>query len=302
MRNAFCQALVEAASLPDFVFLTGDLGYKALEPLREALGSRFINAGVAEQNMVSVAAGLARSGLRTWVYSIAPFVYARPFEQIRNDLCLHKLPVVLVGNGGGYGYGVMGATHHALEDYGALLCLPHIRAYVPAFDADARAMTRDLFSVGHPSYLRLGLSEEPKDATVPPYAPWRKLQAGPGWVIVVTGSLAGSLWGAVRDLERAVRPSLWLLCELPARQFPEEFCADLGRSGRLLIVEEHVAHGGVAQSLATLLLESGMAPERFASRSAQGYLSGRFGSQKFHRRECGLDSASILDFLATQDN
>ena len=91
MRNAFCQALVEAASRPDFVFLTGDLGYKALEPLREAMGPRFINAGVAEQNMVSVAAGLARSGLRPWVYSIAPFVYARPFEQIRNDVCLHKL-------------------------------------------------------------------------------------------------------------------------------------------------------------------------------------------------------------------
>lgn len=302
MRNAFCQALVDAASRPDFVFLTGDLGYKALEPLREAMGSRFINAGVAEQNMVSVAAGLARSGLRPWVYSIAPFVYARPFEQIRNDVCLHKLPVVLVGNGGGYGYGVMGATHHALEDYGALLCLPHIRAYVPAFDADVKAMTSDLFSVGHPSYFRLGLSEEPKDATVPPYAPWRKLQDGPGWVILVTGSLAGSLWGGVRDLKEASRPSLWLLSELPVRQLSEEFQADLARSRRLLVVEEHVAHGGVAQSLATLLLESGRAPERFATRSAQGYLSGRYGSQRFHRRECGLDSASILDFLATQDS
>ena len=302
MRNAFCQALVDAASRPDFVFLTGDLGYKALEPLREAMGSRFINAGVAEQNMASVAAGLARSGLRPWVYSIAPFVYARPFEQIRNDVCLHKLPVVLVGNGGGYGYGVMGATHHALEDYGALLCLPHIRAYVPAFDADVKAMTSDLFSVEHPSYFRLGLSEEPKDATVPPYAPWRKLQDGPGWVILVTGSLAGSLWGGVRDLEGAGRPSLWLLSELPVRQLSEEFRADLARSRRLLVVEEHVAHGGVAQSVASLLLESGEAPERFVSRSAQGYLSGRYGSQKFHRRECRLDSASILDFLATQDS
>src|SRR5271166_1881132 len=277
MRNAFCQTLVEAASRPDFVFLTGDLGYKALEPLREAMGSRFINAGVAEQNMVSVAAGLARSGLRPWVYSIAPFVYARPFEQIRNDVCLHKLPVILVGNGGGYGYGVMGATHHALEDYGALLCLPHIRAYVPAFDADVKAMTSDLFSVGHPAYFRLGLSEEPKDAIVPPYAPWRKLQDGPGWVILVTGSLAGSLWGAVRDLRLSDRPSLWLLCELPARGLPEEFRADLVRSGRLLVVEEHVAHGGVAQSIASLLLESGQAPNRFAARTALGYLSGRYG-------------------------
>src|SRR3954447_24215130 len=140
MRDVFCKALVQMSAREDFVFLTGDLGYRALEPLREAMGKRFINAGVAEQNMVTVAAGLAREGLRPWVYSIAPFLYARPFEQIRNDVCLHRLPVALVGNGGGYAYGVMGATHHALEDYGALLGLPGLRAYVPAFDADLRPL------------------------------------------------------------------------------------------------------------------------------------------------------------------
>ena len=106
--------------------------------------------------MVSVAAGLARSGFRPWVYSIAPFVYARPYEQVRNDVCLHRLPVVLVGNGGGYGYGVMGASHHALEDYGALLCLQHMRAYVPAFDQDVAAQVQVLFAIDHPAYLRLG--------------------------------------------------------------------------------------------------------------------------------------------------
>ncbi len=113
MRNVLCSALVEQAARPDFVFLTGDLGYNALEPLRAAMGERFINAGVAEQNMVSVAAGLSATKLNAWTYSIAPFLYSRPFEQIRNDVCLHDLPVKLVGNGGGYAYGVMGAmrTH-----------------------------------------------------------------------------------------------------------------------------------------------------------------------------------------------
>src|SRR3954467_10767550 len=113
MRQAFSRALLAHAGRPDFVFLTGDLGFKALEELRDAMGARFINAGVAEQNMVTVAAGLARESLRAWTYSIAPFMYARPYEQIRNDVCLHNLPVVLVGNGGGDGYGVMGGTHHA---------------------------------------------------------------------------------------------------------------------------------------------------------------------------------------------
>src|SRR5580698_103536 len=175
MRKEFCQTLLEFSTCPEFVFLTGDLGFMALEPLQEAMGPRFINAGVAEQNMVGVAAGLAKGGLRPWAYSIAPFLYARPYEQIRNDVCLHNLPVVLVGNGGGYGYGVMGATHHALEDYGSLLCLPRLRVYIPAFDVDLAPLTQILLSSPHPSYLRLGVGEEPRDSAVPAYAPWRKL-------------------------------------------------------------------------------------------------------------------------------
>src|SRR5665213_3311855 len=103
MRNVFCRAMIDAAADESVIFLTGDLGFKALESLRDRMGRRFINAGVAEQNMISVAAGLARAGLRPWTYSIAPFIFARPFEQIRNDVCLHDLPVRMVGNGGGYG-------------------------------------------------------------------------------------------------------------------------------------------------------------------------------------------------------
>jgi transketolase len=298
MRNAFCQALVAAANRSEFVFLTGDLGYKALEPLRDALGPRFINAGVAEQNMVSVAAGLARAGLRPWVYSIAPFAYARPFEQIRNDICLHKLPVVIVGNGGGYGYGVMGATHHALEDYGSLLSLQHMRAYVPAFDADVATIVNQLFAVQHPAYFRLGLSEEPKDLAVQTFGAWRKLMSGDGWVVVVTGSLVGGLWSAFGGLESARRPTLWLLSELPIGDLPPEFRADLARSRRLLVVEEHVVQGSAGQSLASILLQNGPIPERFAARCARGYTTGKYGSQRFHRKECGLDPPAILEFLA----
>src|SRR5947209_15206574 len=181
MRNAFCRAMIDAATAdPSVVFLTGDLGYKALEPLRDSMGPRFINAGVAEQNMVSVAAGLARSGLLPWTYSIAPFIYARPYEQIRNDVCLHDLPVRLVGNGGGYGYGVMGATHHALEDYGSLLCLQNLHAFIPAFARDVPDIVRRLMSFPHPAYLRLGLAEESEDLPLPPYAAWRKIVSGDG--------------------------------------------------------------------------------------------------------------------------
>jgi transketolase len=293
MRSAFCQALVSRAGRRDFVFLTGDLGYRALEPLQAAMAERFVNAGVAEQNMVSVAAGLARNGMRPWCYSIAPFLFARPFEQIRNDVCLHGLPVVLVGNGGGYGYGVMGATHHALEDYGILLTLPEMSVVIPAFDADLESTIAQLFNAETPSYLRLGLSEEPKGRKPPKWAQWRKLVDGPGPAIVAVGPLAGSLWQMCEDTPEYMRPNLWCLSELPIRDLPDDLVDELERHG-LCVAEEHVEQGSVGSILAREFLRLGIRPKAFVHKHALGYPSGTYGSQKFHRQECGLNAASIL--------
>jgi transketolase len=303
MRAIFCDSLVrEAQKHDDFVFLTGDLGFMALEPLQNAIGQRFINAGVAEQNMISVAAGLAKNGLRPWVYSIAPFIYARPFEQIRNDICLHNLPVIIVGNGGGYGYGVMGATHHAIEDYGTLLTLQGLHSYIPAFDEDLSHMLNFLTKVEHPAYLRLGLAEPPKGVKIPSYASWRRLESGEKWVILTVGPLAGSLWQMIRECGDILTPSLWALTELPIKSLPDEFLSDINRSPNLLIVEEHVAQGGAGQIIATQLLKQGIRLNRFETRTALGYPSKRYGSQKFHRRESQIDAISIGDFLASQGN
>jgi transketolase len=281
----------------NFVFLTGDLGFRALEPLRDALGERFINAGVAEQNMVSVAAGLASQGLDAWVYSIAPFCYARPYEQIRNDVCQHGLPVKLVGNGGGYGYGAMGATHHALEDYGALLVLPGVRAVVPAFGDDVELAIAGLAEQAGPGYLRLGRCEAPAGWTPPAFAPWRRLVAGERGVVLAVGPLAGPLVGALSGRAESERPAVWALGVLPieAAEIPAELLAAVERGGTLLVAEEHVATGGAGEALARCLLERGVKPARFEHACARGYPSGRYGSQAWHRRECGLDAASLVE-------
>ena len=184
MRNLLCQSLTEHAADPNFVFLTGDLGFQALEPLRTAAGPRFINAGVAEQNMVSTAAGLASTGLKPWVYSIAPFVYARPYEQVRNDVCMHDLPVTLVGNGGGFAYGALGETHHALGDYGALLCLENMHAFVPAFAADVPAVVEHLTRFHTSRVLAIGLVRDfratPSPRRTPLGGDWSRAEA-PRW-------------------------------------------------------------------------------------------------------------------------
>ena len=294
MRAQLCTALVARSKRPEMVFLTGDLGFMALEPLRDSLGDRFINCGVAEQNMVTVAASLAKEGFDIWVYSIAPFCYARALEQIRNDVCLHDLPVRLLGNGGGYGYGVMGPTHHALEDYGILLTLPGMKVYVPAFDEDVDAVVVRAGDSAGPCYIRLGRGELPPQAEAPAYAPWRRLAAGDGPVVIVAGPLAGSTLGVLPTLG-ACRPELWVVTEFPFGRapLPDELAEQIARCGRLCVIEEHVAHGGVGAMLSQWVLETGIRLLRYDHLFARGYPSRRYGSQAYHRRDSGLDPDSI---------
>lgn len=301
MRKAFCEGLLREHSREELVFLTGDLGFQALEPLRSSLGKRFLNAGVAEQNMVSVSAGLARQGFRPWLYSISPFLYARAFEQIRNDVCLHQLPVVLVGNGGGYGYGVMGSTHHALEDYGVLLTLSGMHAMIPAFDSDLTSLIPMMFETSRPCYLRLGVGEQPKDWQPPVFAPWRKLTSGGGGVLIAVGPLAGALWEPCELLPEDTRPNLWCLSQLPLGNLPEQLLQDVATCSRLLIVEEHVAHGSAGQAVMTELFKLRCVPPFVRHKTASGYPSGRYGSQRFHRAECGLDPLSVLSFFSGEN-
>ena len=296
MRAELSRKLCARAGDPNMVFLTGDLGFMALEPLRDVMGDRFINAGVAEQNMVAVAAAIALEGFDVWVYTIAPFCYARALEHVRNDICLHRAPVKLIGNGGGYGYGAMGPTHHALEDYGVLLTLPGMRVFVPAFERDiAPVVERAASLVEQPSYLRLGVDELPKDVQAPDYAPWRRLLCGEGPVMIVAGPLAGSCYAALREIPAAKRAELWVVTELPleSNDFPAALREALVAKRRLCVVEEHVAHGGLGACLSQWILAEGIALAGYRHLGALGYPSGLYGSQSFHRKEVGLDVDSI---------
>lgn len=303
MRKQFCDAMVARAANPDMVFLTGDLGFMALEPLGGALGARFINVGVAEQNMVSVSAALSRQGLDVWVYSIAPFCYARPFEQIRNDVCFHNLPVKLVGNGGGYGYGVMGPTHHAIEDYGVLLTLPNMAVFTPVFDEDLDAVVARIGASGCGTYLRLGRGEPPKGFTVPAYAPWRRLTTGGGMTVVAVGPLAGIYISAFENVPVPQRPNLWAVAELPIDRnpLPSDLLAAIADGPGLCVAEEHVSRGGFASELVLKLTSLGISPRRFLHLHARAHHYDRYGSQAYLRKHSGLDADSMLTALASAD-
>ena len=299
MRKQFCDAMVVRSATSRLVFMTGDLGFMALEPLQEVLGDYFINAGVAEQNMMSVAAAIARQGIEAWAYSIAPFCYARPFEQIRNDITFHGLPVKLVGNGGGYGYGVQGPTHHAIEDYGVLLTLPGMSVYVPVFDEDLEAVIPIMGLETGPSYLRLGRGEPPKGFAVPEYAPWRHLLRGKGKTVIAVGPLAGSYISVLQGLPDDMRPNLWAVSELPLSKhpFPEALMAQIASGAGLCVAEEHVVRGGFGAELALHLAENGIRAGSFTHFCARKHLYDAYGSQDFLRKRSGIAAENVLAWV-----
>ncbi|MFN8275870.1 MAG: hypothetical protein U0T84_00165 [Chitinophagales bacterium] len=293
MRNEFAQAVIALKQEVDaLVFLTGDLGYMALEKVQERFGSHFINAGVAEQNMVTVAAGLAHEGFIPLVYSISPFVTHRPYEQVRDDVCLHKLPVKLVGNGGGFGYGIMGATHHNLEDIAIMRVLPHMRVYVPFVAEDVAPALRMMLGDGRPNYLRLNLGAK-VPMPVPDFAPWRCLQKGHKGVVIGVGPVLEQVLQLPAEIIAGY--SVWVTSVLPLETLPEALVDDIAVSGTVITIEEHQGQCGMHEALASQLLQQQMPVTRYIPLYVKGYLSGRYGSQRWHLEENGLAGSQLLE-------
>jgi transketolase len=296
MRTEFAQAMVALHERrDDLVFITADLGYMAVEEIAQALGKRFINAGVAEQNAISLAAGLASEGLLPWVYSMSAFTVLRPYAQIRDNVCLHRLPVKLVGNGGGYGYGIMGATHHALEDVGAMRALPNMQIYLPLITADVSRVIGMMAEDPRPNYLRLN-APAMLPGEIPPFAPWRKLKSGRSHVVISMGPVVQGLYemGPSKLLDEL---EIWSVGTLPLQNFPAELAASIKDKGHVITMEEHYLSCGLGEALSHLFLTSGVIPRSLTSLHAAGYPSGRYGSQRWHQEESGLRGPLLVSRL-----
>ena len=298
MRKEF-SAAIEKLALADesVVFITGDLGYNALENLQEKLGKRFINAGVAEQNMVGVAAGMAYRGYKVFCYSIAPFVVYRCLEQFRNDACLHNLPVFLVGNGGGYGYGIMGSTHHAIEDLACLSSLQNVKTWIPAFSDEVEFSLTTILEEKRPAYLRLGVGGLTPEGSVLSGSLKKIHQSNQSTTAVIAlGPIVSNVLKALPQTELADECNIYTALTLPL-ELSSSTIEELRQVDTILVVEEHVSIGGLAQQLSVKLLEAGVHPKNFKSLSAQGYPDGLYGSQSYHQAQSGLDSANIVRTL-----
>jgi transketolase len=297
MRIEFVRALEDAlAQEKDSLLLTGDLGFNAFEGLARELGPRFVNMGVAEQNMIGVAAGLALSGLKPWVYSIAPFVTLRCLEQIRNDVSLHNLPVRLVGNGGGYTYGIMGSTHHALEDLAALRALPNFTCFFPFAGDHVAPVVQAMHTLAGPAYLRLSisgyaskrpaLSQDPRTLT-------RRYAEGTRATVIGVGHAAQVAMHAL-DQKLISDVDVFGVARFPFDlEADRELVESARRTGDVIVLEEHYLAGGIAEALAFALPRGG----RFRALTAAYSRDQRYGSHKFHLDQSGLNPAALAALL-----
>lgn len=262
MRTAFIETLLEEAERDERIWLlTADLGYSVLEPFAARFADRYVNVGVAEQNLIGVAAGLAHSGLRPFVYSIANFPTLRCFEQIRNDVCYHKANVTIVAVGGGLAYGPQGYTHHGVEDLAVMRALPGMTVVAPGDPVETRLATRALCRADGPKYLRLGKAKEPiVHDRVPDFALGKAIPVRPGddVTIISTGGILADAVAASDDLaKRGIRAGVISMPTL--KPFDADAVIRVAlRSGAVLAVEEHSVSGGLGSAVAESLFEAGV--------------------------------------------
>lgn len=242
MRNVFMEELTAAAGAGKPVMLiVGDLGWGVVEEFAKRFPKNFINAGVAEQNMMGMAAGMAAEGFHVFCYSIANFPTFRCAEQIRNDVDYHKLPVTVVAVGGGLAYGNLGYSHHAVQDYALMRCMPNMLIAAPGDDYEARACMRYLIDNPQPSYLRLGRGGEKQIRTeMPTVEPGKWLH-----LTTVTGDLEGAAYVATGTANQNIsKPGEYWTLPLWGMKYKHMQVLQSKDFNTVITREDHLPDGG----------------------------------------------------------
>jgi len=280
-------------------FLTADLGYSVVEKIEKDFPKRFINVGVAEQNLMGIAAGLALSGKKVFVYSIIPFVTMRCYEQIRDDICYHDLDVIILGVGAGLSYGILGGTHFALEDITILRPLPNLTIFSPADETEAILGVRYFKNHHHPVYFRIGKKEEPKIYNKSYLFNFGKgviLKKGDDIVIFSTGPIISEVMKAV-DLLRVKNISASLINIHTIKPIDYELIINESRNKKFVfIVEEHSVVGGLGSSIAEVLSENIKDKDlRIIRIGTEDKFIKKIGTQSYLRKFLKLDSQGIFE-------
>jgi transketolase len=295
VRAAFSQTLVDIARAdPRVVLLTGDHGYALFDDYRRVCPDQYINAGIAEQNMVGVAAGMARAGFRPYVYGLAAFVPIRVLEQIKIDLAHDSLPVVLIGDGAGMVYSHLGTSHQSTEDIAVTRVLANLQVYSPA---DRHELTRCLelsAQASTPIYLRIGKADRgdvhagPVSANVGDLLPVR--QGTADLVFLATGSMVRT---AIDIADQSFpQASVWSAPFI--KPIDATRLLGIARQAQTIVcMEEHSIHAGFGSWVCELVAEH--APTRVLRIGVQDRYSLHCGTYDYLLQEHGLDAQAVTE-------
>ncbi len=297
MRNAFADEILNLALEDErIVVLSGDIGNRLFDKFKAAMPERFYNCGVAEANMISLAAGLASSGLRPVCYTITPFVTTRCLEQIKLDVCYHEMPVTIVGTGSGLSYSALGSTHHSFEDIAIMRTLPGMRVHAPADAPELRHILRETFRQDAPAYLRIGKKGEPVLTANTAYQldRWQCLRVGGDVIILSCGTILAEVLAAADLLSaRGIQTAVWNCASI--KPLDIEFLATLPMVP-IFTVEEHSVLAGFGSAVAEVLAELPAAPRLRRLGIPDTFLHDT-GEQYESRAHCGIDAEGIVRSL-----
>lgn len=295
MRNTFINTIIDACKTrEDIYILSGDAGLGVFDRFKDDFPDRFRNMGVAEQNTISFAAGLALTGYKVFIYNIIPFVLYRCYEQVRNDICYQELPVVLVGTGSGITYAPMGMSHYAVEDIGIARTLPNLTVISPMDPPEARGAAEYALDSAGPVYVRLAKRGEPSfhKGPVAGITSPQLIRKGGEVAIVFHGSIAEEVMSACDSLQlQGIYPRV---ISIPTVQPLDRETLDALLTGvsNLICVEEHFVTCGLGSILASLKVESGAA-WGLATLGIPAHFIHRVGKTDALRSGFGITAADI---------
>ena len=300
LRTAFIDTLRELARIDDRIFLlTADMGYSVFETFRDEFPDRFLNTGIAEQNTIGVAAGLASRGKIVFVYSIIPFVTMRCFEQVRLDLAYNFMNVKLVGVGAGLTYGPLGSSHHALEDIAIMRSLPDMTVLCPGDPIETRELIKRSFEYEGPVYIRLGKNGEPKihpDETRIEIGKSITVLKGNDLALITTSNMleTGKKW--VEEWKQdGVNVSLISMPSL--KPFDSSTVKNLiDKEIPIITLEEHSVIGGLGSIISQVIATTGK-PVKFQQIGINDEFSHVVGGHEFQRKKFMLDKKPSLKFI-----
>lgn len=305
MRKTFIDTLAELARHDKNIFLlTGDLGFSVFEGFAEEFKDQFINCGVMEQSMISIAAGLALSGKKPYVYSIIPFATMRPFEQIRNDICYQNLNVKIIGIGAGFAYGALGSTHYAIEDIAILRSLPNITILSPADAVETKALTLQSYQKPGPAYMRILKPEKnlvPVEITTVLSQP-SVIQEGQDGVIITTGACLETGIAVVEKL-KLQKLHLKLISMHTLKPVDEKaLVALLAGQKNIFTLEEHRVSGGLGSIVAQVIMKHGLGATSLQSFGVDDSYEIITGHQEYLAAHYQLDTDSVYQKIIKSFN